>query len=343
MPLSLFRRFAWVLLCVLVLQGCALLRSAPSTTNAPPPVFPFEPEPPPVYATEGLRIATLNTEFMFDGLDEEGEATFPHKGDPVKARAHRDRIGHILRMIDADVVMLEEVENARAMEMLLTESLGDMGYTVHFVEGQDSFTGQDVGLLSRLPVAEVGRTDERVTPPGRDRSQGVSKNMYARLQLGDLSVTIIGLHFLARPTDPDRKPRREAQAEVIRQLVEQEIASGQSVVVLGDFNDYDGQSLDLGGNQPITDVLQRIKAAGPTDADDLRNVAAEVPQRERFTAHWDRNRNDTVDEGEFSAIDHILLSPALYRHIREVTYVQAHNPVTDTDHFPIVVTLGLSE
>jgi hypothetical protein len=36
-----------------------------------------------------------------------------------------------------------------------------------------------------------------------------------------------------------------------------------------------------------------------------------------------------------------LLSPRLYRHVREVVYVQAHDPTVYPDHFPIVVNLSL--
>ena len=46
------------------------------------------------------------------------------------------------------------------------------------------------------------------------------------------------------------------------------------------------------------------------------------------------------DAGEFSAIDHVLLSPALYRRVVDVRYVHSHDPRTVSDHFPIVVTLA---
>ena len=170
--------------------------------------------------------------------------------------------------------------------------------------------------------------------------QGVSKNMWARLTLAGVPTTVVGVHFYSRPTDSSRKERREAQAEVIRQLVAAEQAEGRAIVVLGDFNDYDDAVRDASGNAPITDVLARIKAAGDGPDNDLRNILAEVPQADRFTAHWDRNRNEVVEEGELSAIDHILLSPRLYERLSAVHYVHAHNPLATPDHFPVVATLG---
>jgi endonuclease/exonuclease/phosphatase family metal-dependent hydrolase len=332
----------WLLL-VALLPGCS--QPAPplqETTPPPDAAFHFEPEPPPTYAfNDGLRVATVNTEFMFDGLGDEGQASFPHQGDPAKARAHRDRVGEIVRMIDADVIMMEEVEDGSVMQKLVDESLADAGYTVHFVQGNDRFTGQDVGLLSRVPVEKIGRLDERVNVGASTDTYGVSKNMYARLTLGTVPTTIVGLHFLARPDDPSRKDRREAQAEVIRRFIADEIDDGRAVIVLGDFNDFDDATLDIGGNRPITNVLARIKSAGPGDEDDLHNVIADVPQSQRFTSHYDRNDNGAIEAGEFSAIDHILLSPDLYRRVREIFYVHAHDPTVYPDHFPIVVNLDV--
>lgn len=331
-------RFLLTLLLILwVGTGCV---SRPPVAEEPDTPFVFEVEPPPVFRAEGVRLAALNAEFMFDGYGDEGQASFPHKGDPEKARVHRDKIGRILRMLNADVIMLAEVENKDVLDLLIRESLDGMDYQAYFVQGNDTFTGQDMGLLSRLPVEEVGRTDARVPVGTTSEEYGVSKNLWARITIGRQPTTLVGLHFLAQPGNTERKPRREAQAEVIRRFVAQEQAQGRAIVVLGDFNDYDNATPDLAGSVPITNVLQTIKAAGPAAEDDLRNVLAEVPRRQRFTALWDKNDNEVVEEGELTAIDHLLLSPLLYRRLREVRYVHAHNPVTDTDHFPIVVVLA---
>ena len=141
-------------------------------------------------------------------------------------------------------------------------------------------------------------------------------------------------------------PRREIQAEVIRRFVEREIESGRAVIVLGDLNDFDPDIPDVNGSLPITSVLEQIKAAGPGTDDDLLNVLADVPTRERFTSFYDANNDGCFTPDEFTAIDHILVSPALYEHVQEVRYVhayEAHNksdPRHVSDHFPVVVTLA---
>ncbi|MEM1054421.1 MAG: endonuclease/exonuclease/phosphatase family protein [Bacteroidota bacterium] len=325
----------------LLATSCSGGSSGLGTEAGTPP--PFRVQESVEWRTEGVRIAAFNAEFLFDGEGNEGDEviSFPWKGDPAKARAHRDDIARSIRRVDADVVLLTEAENLGVLEMMIEESLGDMGYRAFLVDGQDSFTGQDVGLLSRIPVENVGRTNERIPVGVGDRTYGVSKNMWARMTIRGVPVTIVGLHFLARPLDAERAPRREAQAEVIRRLVEAEMRQGREVVVLGDFNDFEPDALDRAGSRPVTDVLATIKRAGPGPEDDLLNVLGEVPQAERFTALYDRNRNDVIEEGELSAIDHILLSPGLYGRLREVVYAHVHDPREVSDHFPLAVSLAL--
>ncbi|MEM0963508.1 MAG: endonuclease/exonuclease/phosphatase family protein [Bacteroidota bacterium] len=323
-------------LASLVLLGSACAGPAPTATGAV-----FEIDDPPVWTVDGLRIATLNGEFLFDGIGDEGEATFPWKGRPEASREHRDEVAAVIRMLDADVVAIQETENLATLDMMIEESLADMGYQAVLVDGLDSFTGQDVGLLTRLPVTDSGRTNERVPVGISDQRYGVSKNLWVRLDLPDgTPLSLVGVHFLARPDDVERRDRREAQAEVIRRFVEAEVAEGREVVVLGDLNDFDGTVLDRRGSTPITDVLEIVKRAGPGDGDDLVNVLGDVPQADRFTSFFDRNRDGQFDDGEFSAIDHILLSPGLYRRVVDVRYVHAHDPREVSDHFPIVVTLA---
>ena len=328
---------------VVVLVACAWLAgcggAAPvATGGAAAPAFTVQ--PPPVWRAEGIRLASFNGEFLFDGEGDEGEATFPWKGDPEKARAHRAAVGAVVRQLDADVIVMPETENLNALQLMVDEVLADQGYTAYLVDGRDSFTGQDVGLLSRVPVDTLGRVDEQLPVGLSDRLYGVSKNIWARMTLGGTPVTLVGVHFLARPDDAERSDRRETQAEVIRQFVAAEVAAGRQIVLLGDFNDFDDAVLDRRGSTPITNVMERMKAAGPGPDDDLINVLGDVPQAERFTSFYDRNANDEFEKGEFSAIDHLLLSPALYRRVREVRFVHSFDPREVSDHFPIVVTLG---
>lgn len=338
-----FRHRVALLLLVFSASGFAC-SSSTTTTTAGTPSTPtatgdvFTVQPPPTFRTQGVRVAVFNTEFMFDGEDPDGAADFPWKNNVQAAQAHQDRVADVIKMTHADVIVMEEVENMGVLERLVHGPLEGLGYLPYLVPGKDTFTRQNMAILSKIPIQEIGRMDDRAPLGSGNDTYGVSKNIWARLTLAGVPTTLVGIHYLAIPDNAERKPQREAQAEVTRRFVEQELAAGRAVIVGGDFNDFDDQTLDRRGNRPITNVLATVKRAGPGDADDLHNVMADIPQAERFSNFYDRNNNGIINEGELSAIDHLLVSDALRRKITEVTYVHSHDPRLVTDHFPIVVT-----
>ncbi|MBN8587885.1 MAG: endonuclease/exonuclease/phosphatase family protein [Rhodothermia bacterium] len=320
----------FLLLAFLGLTAC----SGPKTPETSAPLF--KPDPIVELKCDGIRVAHLNVEFLFDGVGDEGGADFDWKGDPVKAAEHRKRVGDVLKNLNADVIHLAEVENAEVLEALIQESMPNKGYKVHFVQGEDSFLGQDVAVISRIPITESGRSNDRVKVGDTDRVYGVSKNLYVRFNIGDLPVSLVGLHFLAQPDNIERKPQREAQAEVIRRVAEREAKLGRAVIVTGDFNDFDDVVLDRNGNRPISSVLQTIKAVGrSTTEDDLHNIMADIPQALRFTSLWDKNQDNIATQNELSAIDHMLISRSLYGRLRSIGFIHSYNPLEVTDHFPV--------
>ena len=293
-----------------------------------------------------LSVATFNARFLFDGLDPEGDASFPWKGDSVQAGEHLSDIARLLREVDADIVHVSEVESLEVLEWLVSE-IGDDSYRAFLVPGFDLFTRQNVGVISRVdPVGAPFRTDEWARSPFGGPAQGVSKNYVARFELAGLDFALVGLHLLAFPYDPERAPRRESQAEVIRRLcVREGTERRRFLIVLGDFNDFDSRVPDAAGNTTRTRVLDVIRGVdGGTTRDELENVASTLPPDRRFSAFFDRDR-DGFDDGitERSMTDHILLSSELAPAIELVEVFDEHDPIAGpSDHFPLKVTLDLT-
>jgi hypothetical protein len=247
--------------------------------------------------------------------------------------------------VDADLLHLSEVENLETLQRLILE-LGDPTYRAFLIPGRDDFTGQNVGLLSRIDLdSPLLRSDLRTTGPRGGVAHGVSKNYAARITAGDLHLTLVGVHLLAFPDDPMRVLRREAQAEVVRQLAAQEGTHKQRfAIILGDFNDLDSETEDPSGQTPITRVLEIIKEVDQEcPGDDLMNPAVLLPLAERYTAFFDRNHNG-VDDGlkERSLTDHLLLPLSLAPAIAAVEVFTDHDPMGPSDHFPLKVTLDLA-
>ena len=92
----------------------------------------------------------------------------------------------------------------------------------------DSFTGQHVGLLTRVdPVEPLAHAADRTWPYPLANgyasacalasrlvgTQGLTKHLVARLRPDgmDRPLTVVGLHLLAVPDSTDRCAKREAQ------------------------------------------------------------------------------------------------------------------------------------
>ena len=290
-----------------------------------------------------FTLAALNVEWLFDGRGDERFSNAPQS--EAEAQAHLEDVASYLAVIDADYVSLAEVEDdtmLRRLGELLAET-----YAPIFVQGTDTYTGQDVGALSKVPESASGRSEERVRYPVMGSQltcsrgdKGVSKHYWADIELLGVPVTVIGVHFLAYPDRCDRAVQREAQAAVIRNLVADRLAgqSGREVIVLGDFNDFDGEVADANGNRPIScvfDVLTDIDFSGA--GDELINLAALIPAAERYTCWYDRD-GDGVDDGgsEHSQLDTILISRGLLPYVDDVRIDHSYAAGSVSDHWPII-------
>ena len=178
-----------------------------------------------------------------------------------------------------------------------------------------------------------------------EKTKSVSKHFFTRFKVDglDRNITMVGVHFLANPSDIKRCYQREAQATVISQIVDQSVSKyGDEVIVLGDYNDFDRRVPDIRSNQPISQTLDIIRNSGYG----LKSVVAHVDQKLRYTNWWDRDRDCIyrVPE-EVSQLDHMFMSNYLHSkidnvHIGNDLFEQVCG--TDlSDHFPIIATLNL--
>ncbi len=291
-----------------------------------------------------LTIATLNCEFLWDGVEpEEGNVDFPYKNSQTEAEEHMSKVAEIIKAKKPDIINLVEVENIDALTVFNNKFLVGLGYVPKLIDGRDNATGQDVCMLTRIDPEQFKRTDQRA--PYEGTTTGVSKNYYATFTIDSIKLAFIGLHLVAFPNNMDRAKQREAQASVLVSLGDSLIQAGYKLIVLGDFNDYDGDSqyADHQNNQPVSHVLRKIREMNTTTTnDDLINLSKFVPQNLRYTAFWDKNENGVVDyPGEFSTIDHILISNQLSDKVEYVEIPHEHNPIEVTDHFMVFAKLKL--
>lgn len=270
------------------------------------------------------------------------------------AETHMKYVQRIVKDIQPTLMNMCEVEGCYELK---DAASGDSTYNPYLIFGKDSSTGQQVGMISRVsPLVPLARSEDRVEYPvsgstcgytGGSGTQGVSKHYYTRLRLPNgLYSLLVGVHFLAYPTDKSRCVQREAQAQVIQNIVFNHLLvyPSDEIIVMGDMNDFDGDILDANYNKPISTTLCILKGGCGAHKGEymLRNVAEKVDTSSRFSDWWDSNGNCISSSNEFSMIDHILVSPNLYGRIRSVEFYHEYEEFCgkyDSDHYPIIVNV----
>jgi len=270
----------------------------------------------------------------------------------AQADEHLQVVARKLVSINADIITLVEVLDCRVLQCLI-DAMGDPSYKPYLIPGMDTATDQNVAIISRIdPISALTRDEQRAIVYRSESNcgsnledsydSGVSKHFIARFNVAGLGpISLIGAHFLAFPTTPDRCIRRECQATVIKNIAQNERNAGRQVVILGDLNDYDRDILDASDSIPTSRVSNLLKYDGSTQI--MYNVVERILQHPtRYSSWWDQDNDCLVEPGELTLIDHLLISPVLNQ---RVISVHLYNNVIEecesleSDHYPIKVVL----
>jgi len=267
-----------------------------------------------------------------------------------------DYVSKVVKNLNPDIINFCEIEGCDELN-ILKDKLNDNTYTPYLKEGTDKSTGQNVGMLTRVdPLVNLYRTELKYNYPlpnskcgytGSSGSTGVSKHYITEFQFNDYNVAFIAAHLLAIPTDPMRCAEREAQASVLQNIIFDYISKGYEVIMIGDFNDYDAEVLDVNNNKPISRVLDILKGyeGDLSGFYELYNVAEEIVQNERYSDWWDSDNNcNTSSEKDYSMIDHVLVTDAIKKNIVDVYIYHGYDEYCgkyNSDHYPVVIDLTM--
>lgn len=268
----------------------------------------------------------------------------------TEANIHMQYVGKVVTDLKPDIINVCEVEGINEMDLLREQPAnGSNSYQVYLTKGTDTATGQNVGLMTKwAPNVNLSRTEEKMTYPlegsncgftGSPGTVGVSKHYITEFILYDLPTLFIGLHLLAYPEDATRCAEREAQAQIIQNVIAANL--DKEIIVLGDLNDFDGRVLDANRNVPTSRVLDILKGLdGQYKGEyELRSAAEKIPEVERFSDWWDENDDCVSTSNEFSMIDHVLVSPFLYEMIKYAFIYHGYDEFCgkyNSDHYPLV-------
>lgn len=302
-----------------------------------------------------LRLVQFNVEWLF--IDYYSPMNCPGDGctwkNQTEAETHMSYVAKTINNLNADIINLCEVEGCDELNMLKEQLDGT--YSSYLKKGTDSSTGQNVGMLTRIePTCSLYRSELKYDYPipgsmcgytGATGSSGVSKHYITEFEFDRTNVAFISAHLLAIPTDPARCAQREAQAAVLQTIISDYISKNYEIIMIGDFNDYDAEVLDVNNNIPKSRVLDILKGSIPiySNGYTLHNIAETIPKTERYSDWWDSDNNcNTTLDTDYSMIDHVLVTDALRKNIINTFIYHGYKEYCgkyDSDHYPVVIDL----
>jgi endonuclease/exonuclease/phosphatase family metal-dependent hydrolase len=205
-----------------------------------------------------LRVVTWNVHDLFDAQKDGDEAVV----SPVAYESHLTAVATVLDELEADVVVLQEVESSRVLEDLAARAPG-LAYTNRILVPGNDPRGINIGMLSRRAIDSFASH--------RLETFGAYGYHYARdcleLHLGAATrhVVLLGVHFKSK-APPDDPQKRLAEAEHTRAIADRLTLEDPlaGILVLGDFNDTPGSApwRAVAGDDPdrYLDVAETLDA-----------------------------------------------------------------------------------
>ena len=267
-----------------------------------------------------FKVMTWNVHNFFDA-----QKNSPGKQETVVSKAdyaeHLRVVANVIKAVDPDVVMLEEIENLGVLEDLDTK-IGGQYFARQLFEGNDP-RGIDVGIMSKIKFdSTVSHATDRFALIGTQSQYSYARDcLEAHLTIGTRHVALLGVHFRSKggevaTDDPDK---RLAEAQHTRAIADGIVKADPTagVIILGDFNDTTGsqaQKAAIGANPAFTDL------------------AASDPSTWSFTY-----------QGDKELLDHMIAHPLLVAGYVKGSGVAVHSADVSeaSDHAPITATFNV--
>lgn len=249
----------------------------PDDIEAAPDVDPIDPE------WARVRVGTFNVARLFDDVCDSGRCDdndfeFVYSEPALDYRVFQ--IGEGIRAMDVEIVLLQEVENQRALNRLL-EELGDAWIGSHLGEIGGSAT-LDVAIVAthRIQSVETYRDEIAVVRPDNSITTFSREFLQATLNVEGRTVIVFTSHFKSKNNDDPG--RRLGEAQSAREIVVRAARENPSALVVfgGDINDTPGSA-----------PLAALEDAG--------SLVRAIPEG---------NAGTIVFRGESQAIDHLYLA-----------------------------------
>lgn len=234
-----------------------------------------------------FKVATYNVENLFDSKKDGGEyAEYTpenkHGWNEAMVRIKVANLARVIGDINADIIVLEEVEN-RAILHRLNDALGAKAYAHLFYPNKKERVGIETALLSRFPI------EKTATIALKDQARGIHR----------ISVLVdhypLDLYINHWPAFKEKEDERLVYAKTLYNVLENE--KGREFILLGDFNSPYQEQKGRWGMGLVSSLHAGDKHAP------LYNLWYDLPQEQRYSHSYGKEKQ---------TLDHIIIPKTLH-------------------------------
>jgi uncharacterized protein len=221
---------------------------------------------------EQIVIATYNAEFFFDTVCDSGycgPGDFEPQLTPAEYVAKVKDVAEALRLIDADIILLQEVEKQSCLEDLLVE-LDDI-YDAAYLGERGGPGSMNTAVITKGKITLTNKHLSPIPLPGGGTTTFTRAFLEARITYQGRKVIVFSAHFKSKNNDDPGRRQAEANAalEILKDTAKY---NGDALIVLG------GDLNDVAGSGPVNTL---------ENSSSLIRVAAELPAVDQATYWYD--------------------------------------------------------
>jgi endonuclease/exonuclease/phosphatase family metal-dependent hydrolase len=331
--------------CLAVATGSEPFQPGQQSRKQTPGSHRFGLEKPLPKPSGAIRLATYNTLNVFDHVDDPAlQGEYDDIGMATPPERCR-KLAEAIRVIDADIIALQELESLEALTWFRDTFLKDAGYEHLASKDVGYYRGVECSIMSRFPIIEqriwpnesLDRLEREgpgwATVPADQKNIGFQRSpLMVTIQIRpDYTLTVFSEHHKA---GRDFDWHREAEAIRINQLIREleEKEPNRNIVIMGDFN-----------AAPWDKSVRTYLKNGMVDTLAYRLIDRDSPE----SPLWKTHESDRV-------LDYILVNSAAFREYipgsgfvygticPPANYDYERDPKPEgyaSDHYPVVVDL----
>jgi len=315
-----------------------------------------------------LTVMSWNVENLFDDVRD---GTEYREFDPGRGKwtseAFLQRVKALSEVVrkaapgGPDVLLLQEVENGNALQVLLDQGTRGMGYAWRALVPKKGLAA-NVAIASRVPIARI-----------RTHAVGAWKNgaamrdiMEAQLEVSGHLLYLFNNHWKSKTeggkaTEPSRMESASVLARRIREILAQDPAA--DIVAGGDMNESIDEYTRVGHRYPTALMPAEAGSREPPATPGIvlsiqaRPFASSTVGCVLFDPWFEMDpamRGSSAWQGDWLTVDHLLLSSGLFDGLgfcyRRASFIVLRLPfLLDkkglprrsefSDHLPILLTL----